>query len=399
MGVRVPVLAVLYAALSFVSGGSARAQDAPAPCTSSIRVLMNRYGTEHIETGSTIWFSGVLEGVSLASADIGKSPVRIDVRNSHITFGQWQHVIAMPDATITLDPSTSQPARWWIGRSAWSTTYAPSQVSEAFFDGMPYVAPEPFIPGFSGPVTWTATFTASLPGVTVRWAWSAAVYSQFGVNGRLAIKPLRVPTGFFQNGDPAGTPERFKTYVIAGAMGSGAPQYTGAHSDTASVQPCPASSPPPIAPMQPAQPHATQVYRPRVGGWVDFLAPQRHYPGFSSPVSPPVAFADGSLGLAVERCEATDLCASIRYNNGDRLAIYSEGAAYCQPYVLNFIRTNGDRTIYSFSRNVDHDSSSGTFAFGCGRSRTTQLRMDGGRIQLTVSENSDGTLRFAFNSP
>ena len=130
-------LTMVVATLLFFSAASARAQEA-ASCTSSIRVLFNRYGSTQIPTGSVIWFSSVLEGVQSDAGDLGKTPVRIDVRQSRIAFGQWPDVIPMPDSTIMLDPSSREPERWWVGRSSWSVTYAPSQIPEAFYDGTPY---------------------------------------------------------------------------------------------------------------------------------------------------------------------------------------------------------------------------------------------------------------------
>ncbi|MGA9419123.1 MAG: hypothetical protein WBV40_08225, partial [Candidatus Cybelea sp.] len=64
------------------------------------------------------------------------------------------------------------------------------------------------------------------------------------------------------------------------------------------------------------------------------ISPFAGTPAFASPISQHIEFGDGSVGHAVGRCYATDLCALISYGNGDRLAIYSEGAARCKPYVL-----------------------------------------------------------------
>jgi hypothetical protein len=352
-------------------------------------VLFNKFGQTHIPTGSTIWFSGVLERIE---SDAGKpidAPLRIDVRQSRITFGLWPYVINMPDSAIVIDPTTGAPQRWWVDGASWSVTYAPAQVPEAFFDGMPYGAPEPFIPGYSGPVTWTASFTASRPGTTVRWAWSAAAYSQFGANGRLLVKPLSVPVPEFKNSDPAGTPELFKQYVVAGAMGSGSPNYTGARSETASVTACPASKSPPPTPRS-----ATPLMR---RGASVFLIPSAFgAPSFASPVSQETTFADGRTAQAVSRCYTSDLCALISYGNNDRLAIYSEGAPYCRPYVLHFERTSFGRTIFSFSRALDSEDRPAAHGRHCVRTRTTHIVMDGGRARLTISKNADGTLRFRF---
>jgi hypothetical protein len=228
---------------------SAQAQNMPS-CTSAIQVLFDKYGMTHIPAGSTIWFTSVLKAVHSADGGAITSPIRIDVNQSRITFGGWPYVIAMPDSTVVIDPSISVPRRLWSGPEKLNVAYSPSQVSqEALFDALPYEAPEPFIPRSSGPVTWTATFAASRPDITIDWAWSAAAYSQFGPVGTFQLKPLSGPIAqvdpqagppdLYDNADPAGTAEAYKQYVIAGAMGSGAPQYTGERSDTASVTACP----------------------------------------------------------------------------------------------------------------------------------------------------------------
>jgi hypothetical protein len=390
------VLCLILAAALLPAGPAepARAQEMGSPCTSSVQVLFNRYTDTHIETGSTIWFSGVLQGVSIDNGAWGSKPIRIQVRQSRITFGQWKYVITMPDSTVTIDPSTQAPQRWTNG-AAWSVTYSPSQVQEAFFTGMPYAAPEPFIPGFSGPVTWTAEFSASRPGVTVRWAWSAAVYSHFGRLGSLLVKPLTAPIAplssratLYQNGDPAGTPEAYKQFVIAGAMGTGAPQYTGARSDSASVVACPSSGPAPSGQSVQQMPHHFDA----TAAVLRLFAA----PAFAWPISQAITASDGSHWQAVVRCYATDLCALASFPNGDHIAIYSEGAAYCEPYLLNFSRTNPVRTIYSFSRHVDYDEQPAAHRARCARTLPTHIAMDGGRMILGISQNADGSLRFHF---
>jgi hypothetical protein len=395
---------LLAASTLFSTGAaSAKAQSMPS-CTSAIQVLFDRYGTTQIPAGSTIWFTGVLKAVHTADGRALTSPIRIDVHQSRITFGKWPYVITMPDSTVVLDPSISVPYRLWSSPQQLNVAYSPSQVSkEALFDALPYKAPEPFIPRSSGPVTWTATFAASRPGIAIDWAWSAAVYSQFGPVGTFQLKPLsgRIaevnpqagPPDLYENADAAGTAEAYKQYVIAGAMGSGAPQYTGARSDTASVTACPSSLPLPPTP--------TQVTTPRAQGVVFLISPAGGAsfggaPSFASPVSQHIEFGDGSVGQAVDRCYATDLCALISYGNGDRLAIYSEGAAGCKPYVLYFNRTNAGREIYGFSRDLERDQSSGTPGARCPDTRTTRIVMVGGRVALTISKNTDGTLKFRF---
>jgi hypothetical protein len=386
-------------ALLFSPAAGAQTQNMPS-CTSAIQVRFDKYGLTQVPAGSTLWFTAVLKAVHAANGSAITSPIRVYVRQSHITFGGWPHIIAMPDSTVVLDPSISVPRRLWSDREQLRFAYSPSQVSkEALFDALPYAAPEPFIPRSSGPVTWTATFAASRPGITIDWAWSAAVYSQFGAIGSFQLKPLSGPIAqvepqagppeLYDNADPAGTAEAYKQYVVAGAMGSGAPSYTGARSETASVIACQSSEPPPTVPTQAITVRPPQRTIIRI---MTFGGP----PAFASPISQRVEFGDGSVGQTVDRCYATDLCALISYANGDQLAIYSEGAARCKPYVLHFNRTNGGRAIYGFSRELERDQSRGA---RCPTTRATRIAMDGGRIVLTVTKNLDGTLKFKFASP
>jgi hypothetical protein len=399
------VFLIAVSALLCSCAANAQAQELPS-CTSSIRVLFDQYGMTHIPAGYTIWFTSVLKAVHTPDGGAITTPIRIDVHQSRITFGRWAHVVTMPDSTIVLDQSRSIPYRLWDGGPTLHVVYAPSQVSkEALFDALPYTAPEPFIPKYSGPVTWTATFTASRPGITLEWAWSAAAYSQFGQIGTFKLKPLSGPIAqvepqagppdLYENDDPAGTAEAYKQYVVAGAMGSGAPQYTGARSASATVTACPGAGSPDDQTAYPGIPPHVVGFRQFGTPWLR-VQPSNAEPQFASPVTQRLTFADGSSAQAVGRCFAFDLCAQVTYGDGSQLSIYSEGATYCEPYVLHFDRNIGDRAVYSVSRNVDHDRPS---AFGCGHSRDTRIPMDGGRATLTVSENADGTLKFNFANP
>ncbi len=142
--------------------------------------------------------------------------------------------------------------------------------------------------------------------------------------------------------------------VVAGAMGSGAPQYTGARSETATARACVSNEQPPqTSSAVETIPSSGPAFN-RFSGYNGFLAD----PSFASTVSQRLSFLDGSVGEAVDKCDVGDLCSLIRYRNGDRLAIYSEGVVNCEPYVLYLSRTNGNRIIYAFSRNVDHDARS-----------------------------------------
>jgi hypothetical protein len=118
----------------------------------------------------------------------------------------------------------------------------------------------------------------------------------------------------------------------------------------------------------------------------------------SLPASAPLTFSDGAVATTFDHCGDADLCATIADTNGDKLYIYSEGAAYCQPYLLHFVKAHTDTTIFEFSRVLNHDRIT-TTAFGtsCGNNRATQMTLDHGLVHLTVDEYTDGSLRFIFS--
>ena len=86
-----------------------------------------------------------------------------------------------------------------------------------------------------------------------------------------------------------------------------------------------------------------------------------------------VVFSDGTKAVTYDHCGDTDVCAVLDASNGDRLSIYSEGAAYCQPYILHFVKVHGSTTIFEYSRTINHDlPTSGAFGTRCGNSHDTQ---------------------------
>lgn len=117
------------------------------------------------------------------------------------------------------------------------------------------------------------------------------------------------------------------------------------------------------------------------------------------PSSAPITFSNGATATTYDHCGDADLCAIIAESNGDELNIYSEGAAYCQPYLLHFVKGHNATTLFEFSRTLNHDRAV-TTAFGtsCGNNQATQMTLDHGLVHLTVDEYNDGSLRFIFSA-
>ena len=129
-----------------------------------------------------------------------------------------------------------------------------------------------------------------------------------------------------------------------------------------------------------------------------YAAPAEAVVPNGAPPPGPVTFSDGSVATPVDHCGDTDLCATVTYKGGETLSMYSEGAAFCQPYLVLFNRTHGPTTVYTFTRAMNHDAPSATgFGSRCGNTQPTQLTLDHGLVHLTVDEYQDGTLRFTFS--
>ncbi|MDE2480681.1 MAG: hypothetical protein KGN02_00650 [bacterium] len=112
-----------------------------------------------------------------------------------------------------------------------------------------------------------------------------------------------------------------------------------------------------------------------------------------------IHFTDGSTAVSYFNCGDADLCARIADADGSTLSIYSEGAALCQPYILHFVKMNArGRTIFEFSRSINH-TVGGNFSGGsCGHTVATQMVMNRGFVHMTVTETSEGTLDLKFSA-
>lgn len=109
-----------------------------------------------------------------------------------------------------------------------------------------------------------------------------------------------------------------------------------------------------------------------------------------------VHLTNGATAVSYDHCGDNDLCGRISYQNGSTLSIYSEGAALCQPYYLHFVDSDaGARTVYEFSRAINHTTPKG---ISCGHTVSTEMVLDRGYVHLLVTENPDGTLNLSFSA-
>ena len=201
---------------------------AVTPCA----ISSNFNGTP-IAGGNYIWFTSVLK-----PSGLGSTPVTIHFTQQTITSAYF--TLSVPDANVTFDPTVTFATTTFSGGMWVTTVPSPPLKGNTFFSALEYQVPAN-LPGGIHNVTWSGTITSDTPGVSVKWQWAAAVYTNFSTNYNiLGVKPVddKVQNPYL-NADHAGTPENFKSFVLPGATGGGANNFTGGLSGTKTVGPCP----------------------------------------------------------------------------------------------------------------------------------------------------------------
>jgi len=203
--------------------------------------ICSNFDATTIAVGSYIWFTSVL-----TIQNVGASPVPVIFNNQTITFtvGGTPYTLSVPDAQVTISPSALCATTDFSGGN-WVTTNKKSASGTTFFSGLVYQVPVAGLGGVN-PICWSGHMHIPTAGnFKVQWQWAAAVYpsSHFSTDyTTLGVKPTDDTSAScnasYHNSDHAGTPETFKSFVIAGARGGGGSNYTGSYSGTGSAK-CP----------------------------------------------------------------------------------------------------------------------------------------------------------------
>ena len=210
-------------------------EDRSVPSTTS-SLAANFNGTA-IPAGDTVWFNAVFSATGLPKS----APVTLHVVNGEIDFtaGSTPYRVAVPNGVIVLTPgATSAATSYDPTDNDWDVS-APSGGTGNVFMGGVALPVTSNLPGGIKNVTWTADFWSDTAGITVNWKWAAAVYSSFNTDyNALGVKPVdNNNMSVYNNGDHAGTPEAFKSFVVAGATGGGGNNFTGNDTKSIGVQP------------------------------------------------------------------------------------------------------------------------------------------------------------------
>jgi hypothetical protein len=228
--VQVQVLLAATILLPLIVGGSVAPRASAQACSaqSSISFQFNGFG---IGGGSYIWFNSAMKLIS----QVPSSGLTIDFSGQTVQSSAFS--LAPPNSEVTFSWSAATATTTFnTTTNTWVTTVPAGFGDITFMSGLAYHVPNPGLSGETSPVIWNITVSGST-SFSIQWQWGAAVYASFsGDYNALGVKPLNSATlDSYQNGDPAGTPENFKSQVVPGATGNGGTNWTGSYSSAAAV--------------------------------------------------------------------------------------------------------------------------------------------------------------------
>jgi hypothetical protein len=189
--------------------------------------IVSNFNSTPIQAGRYIWFNSSFNPGSFEKLK-EKETLTIYVTKSRIDFtaNGRPYSLIVPDSRIRFDANVLTASTRFIN-NIWETWVPKNFNKDVFMGGLSFWVPAN-LPGNISNIKWTATINIDKPTTSLTWKWSAAVYSLFGGNAGLQVKPISgKKQNLFINSDEAGTPENFRLFVIAGARGKGNKEYTG----------------------------------------------------------------------------------------------------------------------------------------------------------------------------
>jgi hypothetical protein len=189
--------------------------------------LQSSFNIGNINAGSFLWFNGVLHVSGMKT-----NAVKIRLVNQTITGAGLN--LSVSNASVIFDPAATNATVDFVN-GEWLTRVPMTASNEnVFLSGLAYQ----LLAGISGKTKayWNGTFLSDTPDVTLTWKWAVAPYTTLPADARLlGVKPVdNAQMSIYKNADLAGTPENYKSNLIAGKAAG----YTGAYSGTASVSAC-----------------------------------------------------------------------------------------------------------------------------------------------------------------
>jgi len=194
--------------------------------------ITGAFNNNDIPIGRYIWFSAVVK-VNYT----GTYPLMLSFTDQNIASSRFN--LNPKIARLVITDTVTQATTTFTG-TEWLTIAPPNISGNYFISGYSHLLPSTILRNLSA-ITWKGVWTASKPGVSsVDWKWSAAVYSNFSTDYTLlGVKSADGDTTtMYANNDPAGSPENYKLFTVAGARGIGIGDYVGTYTGPISRIPC-----------------------------------------------------------------------------------------------------------------------------------------------------------------
>jgi hypothetical protein len=261
-----------------------------------------------IRAGSYLWLSSTLK-----ASGLGIKPVTIYLDNATVeyTVNGVATSVPLPSAAVTFSPATTKATTSFSSAdNQWITNVRTGTSGDTFLTAVAFQVPTD-LPGGIKAVKWSSHFMSDTSGVTVSWKWAAATYSQLNADpGLLGVKPVSdSKSSQYLNDDPAGTPESFKGFVVAGARGGGS-NYTGSYTAAQSITPWTQFASADAMIDSPLGPNATFAYGSSV---------KAAFAGFTAEQTP------GNAITKVEVALPGYVLAQLRSGDDAKLTIYIDG--------------------------------------------------------------------------
>jgi hypothetical protein len=210
-------------------------EDRCVPSASSS--ITGNFNGSAIPAGDTVWFNAAMTVSGLPKS----ATATVHVANASVNFvaGGVNYQIPVGDTDILFTPgATSASTAYDPTDGDWDVSVPSSGTGDVFMGGVARQVPNG-LPGNIKNVTWEASFWSDTSGLTVSWKWAAAAYSSFSTdNGALNVKPVDAKSlSVYVNADQSGTPEAYKSFVVAGGTGGGGTNYTGNNTSAVNVKP------------------------------------------------------------------------------------------------------------------------------------------------------------------
>jgi SdrD B-like domain len=204
---------------------------------SMVSAITASFNGTAIPAGRTIWFSSAFTASGLPKT--GSVTIHVEDASIDFTAGGTAYHVPVPNGVIVLTAgANSASASYDPGDNDWDVSAPTGGTGDVFMGGVA-VPVTTALPGGIKNVTWSASFWSDTANVTVNWKWSASVYSNFSSDyNALNVKPVdNKDLSAYHSADQSDTPEAYKAFVVAGALGGGGNNYTGNFTGGKSVKP------------------------------------------------------------------------------------------------------------------------------------------------------------------